>query len=272
MGDTDVMSFATRSRLALAAFVVGCSGSPGRSARAPEVDPMSSTEWARDMALFRGEDIGAPPPPRPVVFTGSSSIRMWSTLSQDFPDLPVLNRGFGGSQMRDAFWYADEVVIRYRPSVVVLYAGDNDLNAGRTPKQVVADFRAFVRRVRRDLPAVRIVYISIKPSPSRAHLMPLMRAANELIRAEAARTQGVEFVDVFKWMLGPDGQPYPALFLEDRLHMNEHGYGLWRVLLTPVLRRAARPRPVSSSQPWQPWSTARSGAADAPSPRSPSAR
>ena len=238
MGDTPPMTFATVSRLAMAALLVGCSGAAEQTsgARLPEVDPVSSPEWARDMALFAGEDVGEPPPARPVVFTGSSSIRMWSTLAEDFPDLPVLNRGFGGSQLRDAFWYADEVVIRYRPRMVVLYAGDNDLNAGRTPEQVLADFRAFVRRVRRDLPEVPIVYISIKPSPSRAHLMPLMRAANELVRAEAARSDGVEFVDVFTPMLGPDGRPRPDLFLEDRLHMNRSGYELWRAIIAPALR------------------------------------
>jgi lysophospholipase L1-like esterase len=236
MGDTGVMMFATQCRLALVA-VVGCSSSlVPNGARAPALDPVSSQEWKRDMARFAAEDAASPPPARPVVFTGSSSIRMWSTLAEDFSGLPVLNRGFGGSQVRDAVWYAREVAIRYRPRMVVLYAGDNDLNAGRSPEQVLADFRAFVGRVRRDLPEVPIVYISIKPSPSRAHLLPRMRAANALVRAEAARRDGVEFVDVFTPMMGSDGQPRPELFLEDRLHMSRTGYELWRAIIAPVLR------------------------------------
>src|SRR3546814_474814 len=102
------------------------------------------------MARFAADDARDPPPAHPVVFTGSSSVRMWTTLAEDFPRLPVLNRGFGGSQLRDATWYADEVAIRYRPRQVVLYAGDNDIDAGRPPRQVLADFRAFVARIRRD--------------------------------------------------------------------------------------------------------------------------
>ena len=211
-------------------------GGDAREAPAAALDPVSSPDWERDMQRFAAEDAARPPPRGPVVFTGSSSIRMWDRLAEDFPGVPVLNRGFGGSQLRDAVWYADQVAIRYRPRLVVLYAGDNDLNAGRSPEQVLADFRAFVARIRRDLPHVPIVYIAIKPSPARAQLLSRMRAANALIRAEAARAARVEFIDVFTPMLGADGQPRPDLFLEDRLHMNRAGYDLWRRLVGPSLR------------------------------------
>jgi len=161
---------------------------------------------------------------------------MWESLAADFPGLPVLNRGFGGSQVRDAVWYAEQVAIRYRPARVLLYAGDNDLNAGRSPEQVLADFRAFVGRIRRDLPGVPIAFISIKPSPSRAHLLPAMREANALIRAEAARMKGVAFIDVFTPMMGADGRPRAELFIEDQLHMNRAGYQLWREIIAPHVR------------------------------------
>jgi len=226
--------FAIRSLPLLAALCTACAGAsdPGPAA----LDPVSSPDWERDMKRFDAEDIARPPPAHPVVFTGSSSIRMWDSLAADFPGVAVLNRGFGGSQLRDAVWYADKVAVRYRPRMVVLYAGDNDLNAGRSPEQVLADFRAFVGRIRRDLPHVPIVYIAIKPSPARAQLMPRMRAANDLIRAEAARSERVTFIDVFTPMLGAGGQPRPELFLEDRLHMNRAGYELWRRLVAPSLR------------------------------------
>jgi lysophospholipase L1-like esterase len=220
--------------LLLAALAMACAGAPGPAG--PALDPLSSPDWERDMQRFAAEDAAKPPPPRPVVFTGSSSIRMWDSLAADFPGVPVLNRGFGGSQLRDAVWYADQVAVRYRPRMVVLYAGDNDLNAGRTPEQVLADFRAFVARIRRDLPHVPIAYIAIKPSPARAHLLSAMRAANDLIRSEAARAERIAFIDVFTPMLGAGGQPRPELFLEDRLHMNRAGYDLWRRLVAPSLR------------------------------------
>ena len=222
------------SSLLLAASLAlgGCASTPPAPVA---VDPVSSPEWAKDMARFAAEDAATPPPAHPIVFTGSSSVRMWETLGPDFPAKPVLNRGFGGSQLRDAVHYADEVAVRYRPAMILLYAGDNDINAGRTPEQVLSDFRAFVARVRRDLPQTRIGYLAIKPSPSRADQLPRQQQANALIRAEAGRMRQVVFIDVATPMLGADGQPRPELFLEDRLHMTRAGYALWRGIVAPYL-------------------------------------
>lgn len=203
---------------------------------ATAVDAMSSPEWADDMARFAAEDAASPPPPAPVVFTGSSSVRLWTTLARDFPGVPVLNRGFGGSQLRDAVHYADQVAIRYRPRMVLLYSGDNDINAGRSPRQVRDDFLAFVARIRHDLPGVRIGYLAIKPSPSRIAQLPRQRDANALVQAEASRLRDVAYIDVATPMLGKDGAPRPELFVEDRLHMNAAGYALWRKTVTPYLR------------------------------------
>jgi lysophospholipase L1-like esterase len=132
--------------------------------------------------------------------------------------------------------HADEIAIRYDPARIVLYSGDNDIFAGRTPAQVLADFRAFVARVRRELPDTPIAFLSIKPSPSRAHLLDLQRQSNALVRAEAAKMRDVDYIDVFTPMLGADGQPRPELFGDDRLHMNRAGYTLWRDIVAPFLR------------------------------------
>ena len=177
------------------------------------------------------------PPPQGVLFVGSSSIRLWESLATDFPGQPVINRGFGGSQVRDSTWYADRIVIPYAPRLIVFYAGDNDLQAGRTPVQVRDDFVAFVQRVRQDLPETRIAYISIKPSPSRAKLMPQMAAANALIRHAASRLHKVDFIDVYNRMLTPSGTPRPELFGQDQLHMSRAGYDIWREAVAPELAR-----------------------------------
>jgi lysophospholipase L1-like esterase len=230
------VSLGPHRTIVLLAFTVLAAGCARKAPSDAALDGVSSTEWVQDMRRFAAADDAAPPPPHPVVFTGSSSVRMWDDLAADFAGLPVLNRGFGGSQVRDAVWYADQIAIRYRPRMVLLYAGDNDLNAGRTPEQVASDFRAFVARIRRDLPDVPIAYISIKPSPSRAHLLPRMRAANSLVRAEAARLNRVSFIDVFTPMLDSAGQARGELFLADQLHMNLAGYELWRSIIAPYLR------------------------------------
>ena len=187
------------------------------------------------MARFAAEDAASPPPARPVVFTGSSSVRMWETLSRDFPGVPVLNRGFGGSQVRDSVWFADEVAVRYRPRQILIYAGDNDIDAGRSPEQVLSDFEAFVARVRRDLPGVRIGFLAIKPSPSRIGQLPRQQEANRLVRSWAAGRDGVDFIDVATPMLDAAGQPRKELFLDDMLHVNADGYALWRGIVAPYL-------------------------------------
>lgn len=220
------------------ALAAGCVPQPRPDASAAPafvLDPPSTPEWERDMARFAAEDAASPPPPRPYVFTGSSSVRMWDALAADFPGKPVLNRGFGGSQVRDAVHYADQVAVRYRPRMILLYAGDNDIDAGRSPQQVAADVRAFIARVRRDLPDTPIAYLAIKPSPARAEQLPRQREANALVQAETRRWKRVAFVDVATPMLGADGQPRAELFGPDRLHMNRAGYALWRGIVAPYL-------------------------------------
>jgi lysophospholipase L1-like esterase len=196
---------------------------------------VSNPAWEEDMARFETADAAHPPPQHGIVFVGSSSIRFWDTLASDFPGQPVINRGFGGSEIRDSTWYADRIVIPYAPRLVVFYAGDNDLAAGRTPAQVRDDFVAFVQRVHKDLPDTRIAYISIKPSPSRAQLIPQVIEANNLIRHAASRLPHVDFIDVYTRMLDATGQPRPELFREDQLHMTRAGYEIWRDAVAPEL-------------------------------------
>jgi lysophospholipase L1-like esterase len=196
---------------------------------------VSSAAWARDMDEFAARDAAHPPPRDAVLFIGSSSIRKWTSLARDFAGTPVINRGFGGSQVRDSTFYADRIVVPYRPREVVFYAGDNDLADGRDVAQVVEDTFAFIARVRRDLPGVPVVYISIKPSPSRAGLLPSIRQANARIAQRAAQLEDVHFVDVFTPMLGADGRPRAELFEADMLHMKPEGYALWTRLLKPYV-------------------------------------
>jgi lysophospholipase L1-like esterase len=213
--------------------LAACASAPMAQSGPPQVpEQVSSADWEQDMQRFEAEDAEAPPPRDGVLFIGSSSIRFWDTLAADFPDVAVINRGFGGSEIRDSTWYVDRIVIPYKPRQIVLYAGDNDLSNGRTPGQVHEDLRAFVHRVRRDLPDVHIAYIANKPSPARARLLDVQRQANALIASDAGRLR-VDYIDVFTPMLDARGQPRTDLFVEDRLHMNRAGYELWREVVAP---------------------------------------
>jgi lysophospholipase L1-like esterase len=203
--------------------------------------PPSPQPWRAAIEQFVADDSAHPPPQHAVLFVGSSSIRMWTTLARDFPGVPTINRGFGGSAVADSTHYADRIIIPYRPRVIVMYAGDNDIEEGCTPRQVLDEFEAFVARVRRELPNVAIVYISIKPSPARWSLWPQMREANREIARWAGSRKRVTFVDVAPGMLGSDGKPRANLFREDGLHLARAGYAIWIAALEPVLARYGFP-------------------------------
>lgn len=194
-----------------------------------------SLQWEPDIAAFEQADSVVRRMPGSVVFVGSSSIRLWSTLSEDFPGVATINRGFGGSRVRDTTYYADRIVTPYHPRAVVFYAGDNDLYEGRTPDQVRDDFAAFVQAVRKSEPDVRIAFVAIKPSPSRASLLPSIREANSLVRQYAQTQEGIDYLDVFLPMLDAQGQPREELFVEDQLHMNSSGYAIWAGVVRPWL-------------------------------------
>lgn len=206
--------------------------------------------WQADLDRFVATDRQQPPPDNAVLFVGSSSIRLWPELARDFPQVPTINRGFGGSRLADAARLADRIVAPYRPRQVVIYAGDNDLADGLTPAQVAADYALLVRRLRELLPGTPIAYIAIKPSPARVHLIDAAREANQRIRALAAGGQAVDFIDVFTPMLDAAGQPRADLFGADGLHLNAAGYALWVERIAPFLRLDAkdRPRTVPASE------------------------
>lgn len=204
-----------------------------------------SVQWEADITAFEQIDSVVRRKPGGIVFTGSSSIRLWHSLPDAFTEAAIINRGFGGSRVRDVTHYADRIVTHYRPRAVAIYAGDNDLAEGRTAQQVHDDFVAFVRHVHATSPHARIGYIAIKPSPARKALQPQMRQANRLIEAYAAAHDQVDYLDVYTPMLDSTGEPRPELFLPDMLHMNDSGYALWTNVVGPWLRVLPDPVPPS---------------------------
>ncbi|OWK40493.1 SGNH/GDSL hydrolase family protein [Fimbriiglobus ruber] len=167
------------------------------------------------------------PLPDAIAFYGSSSIRLWTTLGDDFPDLPVVNLGFGGSTLEACAYFFDRLIPPCRPRAIVFYAGDNDLGDGRSPEQVLDSFRSLRSKVVAIPGGVRFLFVSIKPSPARWHLRDRIVKTNDLVRAELATWPEAGYADVYHPMLGPDGRPRPELFEPDMLHLNPAGYRLW---------------------------------------------
>lgn len=193
--------------------------------------------YEAEISAFEQADRATPPPQRPIVFTGSSSIRYWTSLATDFPNKPVLNRGFGGSELSDVLRYADRVIVKYQPRQIVLYAGENDIAVGKQSGQQTYDrFATLFRHVRQKLPDVPFVFIAIKHSPSRRLYWPEVNIANRLIERFLASQPSTRFVDVRPVMRQPNGQPKGTLFKADSLHMTEAGYRVWTQAVRPVLR------------------------------------
>jgi hypothetical protein len=197
--------------------------------------------FASEIEAFLAADREAPPAPGQIVFVGSSSIRFWTTLAEDMAPLGVVRRGFGGAHLSHVVHEAPRIVIPYAPRAVVVYAGDNDIGAGKSVDRVVADFEALVAMLRSSLPETDVWFLSIKPSRLRWNLWPEMERANERIRARAEADPRLHFIDVGTVLLGPDGKPSKQFFRFDGLHLNAEGYAAWTSVVKPVLLAAYGP-------------------------------
>lgn len=193
--------------------------------KVPDVATFASDVQAVESVLRAG-----PPLAHPVAFYGSSSIRLWTTLAEDFPDVPVANLGFGGSTIAACSWFYYRLVRPLEPRALVFYAGDNDLGHGSSPNRLLEQFELLLAQLDATFPNIPLSVISIKPSPALSKLLPLIAEANRALKARLSGRKNSQFLDVFDVMLA-NGRPRRELFLEDGLHMNDTGYALWRRVL-----------------------------------------
>lgn len=219
--------------ITIVSFLVSCA--PVHPATSPAArPPHDPTKFESEILAFEKHDRLSAPPDQPILFVGSSTIRFWK-VADAFGDLPVLNRGFGGSQVQDVNYYFDRVVLPYRPSTIVFYSGDNDLADGLSPAEVAADVQRFIARVQQKLPGTRLILIGIKPSIARWKLIAQMRQTNRQLESFTKATPGGVYVDVEPEILGPNGKPRPELFRPDGLHLNAQGYEILNAKLSPLI-------------------------------------
>lgn len=222
-----------KSLMACVAVSVGFVGALGFLGATASLQAKEA-RWEPAIAKFEAKDALTSPPKNGILFVGSSSIVGWK-VEKFFPELPVINRGFGGSQVSDVVDYFDRVVAPYEPDTIVFYSGDNDIKGGKTTTTVFNDVKKFVELVHENLPDARVILLPPKPSISRWNIYPEMKQVAELEKQLADKDPKVEFVDIATPMLGADGQPKPELFLGDKLHMTEAGYVIWSDLVRPLL-------------------------------------
>jgi len=217
-----------RGCLSLALILVALA-TAGLSAQSP------AERWTKALADFDAADRATPPPVGEVLFLGSSTIVNWDT-AKSFPGIKTINRGVWSSSLYDAVQRIDRLVVPYAPRVIVLYAGDNDINSGSISEQVAVEFERFAFSVWSKLPQTKIVFIGLKPSIQRWSQIHRMRATNVLIREFCEHDDRLAFLDVDGVMLGWDEKPRRELFVDDGLHLSPQGYQLWTTLLQPFLR------------------------------------
>lgn len=212
----------------------------GVCAAGAEPATSGTDRWEQSVAKLEEGLRAHPPAPGAIFFLGSSSIVGWN-VKKSFPDLPTVNCGFGGSQMSDAARYVDRLVLPWKPRVLVVYSGDNDLKAGKSPEQVRDDFRTLAEKVHSQLPQTKIVLIGVKPSIARWNLIDKIRATNKLLAAcaEQDARKRIVFVDVEPLMLDAEGWPRADLFKDDGLHLNAEGYAVWAKRIAPLLEEKA---------------------------------
>jgi lysophospholipase L1-like esterase len=194
--------------------------------------------WEKAVAAFEEADKANPPSKGSVLFVGASTIVRWKSLAADFPETKVLNRGFGGSQIKDSVHYAERMIFPYEPSAIFLRAGGNDINFGWPTEEVFADFKAFVAKVRRKFPSIPIYYIGLSPSVRRIEQVAAGNRLNDLIATYCKSERGLTYIDTRKLTLDANGKVRPELFVADMLHFNEDGYKLLAAHVRPYVPKS----------------------------------
>jgi lysophospholipase L1-like esterase len=173
-----------------------------------------------------------------IVFTGSSSIRLWSDLTKRFPDSNIINTGFGGSQMSDLYYYTDDLILKFKPTKIFIYEADNDLGNGKTSNEILQDAAKVLKLIRCELSKkVKVFFITPKPSIKRWALKSAYEDYIGKLKIWAAGQKNVGIIDVWTPMLDANGELKKNLFLEDNLHLNETGYDLWTSVIGPYLKK-----------------------------------
>jgi len=200
----------------------------------------SNEIWGRQIARFEESDKKSPVAENSIICVGSSSMVCWEHMKRDLAPLPVVNRGFGGSTLPEAFYYMDQLIVKHNPAVVMVYEGDNDIYTVE-PSYFRKLYEAFEIQLRSKLPDTQIVFLSIKPSISRLHLWEKSKEANALIKEYTETKDYLSYIDISDALNLDNGKLDPNLFKEkeykDKLHLNEQGYLKWTPIIKPVLER-----------------------------------
>ncbi|MEO8481217.1 MAG: GDSL-type esterase/lipase family protein [Acidobacteriota bacterium] len=230
-------------RSASVVVMVGLLAMATAEGRAPAQTPaaQAGSQFEPNVRLYEEADRQEPPPKHAILLAGDSQFFRWKTLHADLPDFTVVNRGIDSFQISDLIYFADRLVLPYQPRMIVLHVGGNDVNNGKTPERILADFKTFVAIVRKAMPTVPIAYSSITPGPGRWNQAEQRRRTNQTLKGYIATQEHLLFIDLWDAMLTKDGQPREDLWVEDRIHPNHEGYLIRVKIMRPLLGKPDRP-------------------------------
>jgi lysophospholipase L1-like esterase len=230
-----VFAVRTRQIALLAAWIIA----EIASAQTPPVE----SRFEKGVKAYEAADKAEPPPQSAILLVGDSQFFRWKTLKEDLPGYTVINRGVDSFQFSDVLEFANRIVLPYKPRLIVLHVGGNDIHTGKNPDRVLADFKTFVAKIRQSLPNIPIVFSSLTPSPARWGEADRRRQANKLVQDYIATQENLHFIDLWTAMLTPDGQPREDIWVEDRIHPNHVGYQIRVKLMLPLLGKADKEMP-----------------------------
>jgi len=190
-----------------------------------------------EIKAFEKEDSISMPKPNEILLVGSSSFRIWKEYKEDLVGFPVTNRGFGGSQMSDVNLYFERIVTKYQPKLILVYEGDNDLNAGKNPETVLGDYQSFGNKIKAQLPNTKVVFISVRPSLARQKLKNEQAIFNKSLKKYCKQNKRFYYMNIQKEFYLSNGELMTDIFLEDKLHLNKKGYQIWTSAIRKVLKK-----------------------------------
>ena len=193
--------------------------------------------FASEITNFEKQDSISMPEMGQILLVGSSTFRFWTTSKEDLTGYSTINRGFGGSQMSDVNYYFDRIVSKYKPKMILVYEGDNDLAAGESVESVFNDFKIFADKVKQQIPDSKVGYCSIRPSIARTNMRDKQIQVNQMINNYCKQNKGFYFIDIYKDYFLPNGDLMPDVFIADKLHLNKQGYEIWTKATRKFLKK-----------------------------------
>lgn len=197
--------------------------------------PSTENRFEKTVQAYEAADKTTPPPKGAILLVGDSQFYRWKTLAEDLPDYTTINRGIDSFQFSDILHFFDRLVLPYKPRMIVLHVGGNDVHNGKTAERVLEDLKAFVTKVRATQPNVPIAFSSLTPGPGRWDEAERRKQTNKLIKDYIATQNNLRFIDLWDAMLTPDGKPREELWVADRIHPNHDGYLVRVKIMRPLL-------------------------------------